>query len=682
MANEIYSPSKADEEQATTQNATSATQTDVNHHQADQTRLFMSKNTQRPTEYPSVEPGTLLQNRYLIEKSLGSGGISHVYKARDILLEHADVKDAVVAIKILQKHFIDQPDALQLLLQEARKTQQLSHPNIIRLIDVGKEGDHYFLVMEYLDGETLEEIINRYKPNGLPFKSALNLLTQIANGLEYAHQNGIIHADLKPANVMVDNKGNVKLLDFGVAHKLHLNVDVYAAEQPTALAPINGYTPAYASHEILSGHSPTPSDDVYSFACLAYELLTSKHPYDRYPANTAKTEKLQVKKPKHTNLIHWRALQKGLALDKNNRQESIGQFMRHFGRPLTPLMVGGAVGIALIISLASIFSNQQHNINQLQQQLTQLDGQLSYQNNLQFLTPPEVLQKLDSFSEMDPIIFNGVLRYHSESIIKHFESQIDNLLSASNNRYPDYVTLEKVLFSAATLFPDSHQLAGIRNRINRSKLSSIEVLENQLQSLLLAKRYNKNEQQQNAFIILSDLQHIEPGYQPRLSSDVVNLFLQEYQTALESMDAIKLQELIQVGEAVFSAEPAVASILTHTEEMKLAIVKLADYKTSLNTGSRVDFPYQEADIFYRSTFDFLNQQLSQSERVTEIDHVYEQWQELSKILPNDFDAGVRLRRQLADQYLKLSGEMLQSQQVRGAERLMRRANELMVSISS
>mgnify|MGYP006206318019 FL=1 len=150
----------------------------------------------------AVADGMLIKQRYLLETKIGSGGMSDIYRATDTFLQKAGVADCTVAIKVLQPQYVNQPEALQLLLQEAHKTQQLSHPNIVRVFDVDSDQHHHFIVMEFLDGESLEQVIKRYKPKGLPLKSACNLLQQIADALNYAHQIGIVHADLKPATLV------------------------------------------------------------------------------------------------------------------------------------------------------------------------------------------------------------------------------------------------------------------------------------------------------------------------------------------------------------------------------------------------------------------------------------------------------------------------------------------------
>ena len=361
----------------TAQETTSVDSLNTNTAQdADKTRYAVKPSANAKTAgQTALAAGMLIKQRYLLESKIGSGGMSDIYRATDTFLQQAGVLNCSVAIKVLQQQFVDQPEALQLLLQEAHKTQQLSHPNIVRVYDVDCDQQLYFIVMEFLDGESLDQVIKRYKPKGLPLKSALNLLQQIAAALNFAHRNGIVHADLKPANIMVNRAGEVKVLDFGVAQKLQLNHDIYAAEQQSQTAPLSGYTPAYASPQLLAGNTPAVADDVFSFACLSYELLTSKHPFDRMPADNAATEKKQANKPAHLNLLQWQALKRALQFDSKARNISIEQLMRHFNRQLWRGLATAAALGALAVGSWQYYQQQQAQLQSWARQTAEVTQQ-------------------------------------------------------------------------------------------------------------------------------------------------------------------------------------------------------------------------------------------------------------------------------------------------------------------
>src|SRR5437588_4889644 len=155
--------------------------------------------------------GEVIADRYELEELVGTGGMSSVYKARDRLL------DRNVALKILHEHHLEDADYVERFRREARAVAQLSHPNIVTVIDRGEADGRQFIVFEYVDGENLKELLRRQGPPPVP--RALQLAIQIGRALAFAHSQGLIHRDVKPQNVLIGD-GNAKVTDFGIARSL------------------------------------------------------------------------------------------------------------------------------------------------------------------------------------------------------------------------------------------------------------------------------------------------------------------------------------------------------------------------------------------------------------------------------------------------------------------------------
>jgi serine/threonine protein kinase len=206
---------------------------------------------------PTFERPTNI-GKYEILATLGRGGMGVVYKARDPGI------DRIVAIKtIIVGEEVDAEDNLaDRLTMEARSAGRLHHPNIVTVFDFGKEGELSYIVMEYVEGINLARIIDERRP--LPLDTKLNLLVQIANGLAYAHERGVIHRDMKPANICIASPGTAKILDFGLAR--------FDSTRLTRTGYMAG-TIAYMSPERLSGTTGAP-DDIFALGAVAYELLT------------------------------------------------------------------------------------------------------------------------------------------------------------------------------------------------------------------------------------------------------------------------------------------------------------------------------------------------------------------------------------------------------------------------
>lgn len=650
---------------------------------ADKTRFAVKLKASKDSSkaVTMLEPGMLIKQRYLLEHKIGSGGMSDIYRATDVFLQQAGVSNASVAIKVLQQQFVDQTEALQLLLQEAHKTQQLAHPNIVRVFDVDSDNGLYFIVMEYLDGESLEQVIKRYKPKGLPLKSALKLLQQIADALNYAHRLGIVHADLKPANIMVNRAGEVKVLDFGVAQKLQLNHDIYAAEQQSQTAPLSGYTPAYASAQLLAGNSPCVADDVFSFACLTYELLSSKHPFDRLPADKAAAAQKKAAKPAHINVLQWQALKRGLAFDGAARSTSISGIMQQLSRSLWR-PVGAAAAVALLGVGAWQYHQQQQQVLQAAEaQSAQLTAQQALYQQLSESAPAELLQAVQ-LPDIPLLQREAVLRSQQQRLISHFEQQIDLLLSDRSFNYPNYPEIEQILSQATALYPDSHYLIDLSSSMARSKQTALEVLRGQLNQLLLNRQYEPQQEGNDLYKLAAELTRIEQRYVLQPNTEEATIYRDSFNQAVASNDAVALKHLIRVGELIFANYSDTQALVSQGQQLASAVEAMAAYRQAVNDSQPAEFPYQAAELFYQHSFSLLEQELQQSAKANDVDAVYDKLQQFNAQVPADFSLHMALRRKLADKYLALSGELLQSNQVRTAERLMRRANELMSSLNS
>ena len=230
---------------------------------------------------------TVLNDRFVLGPIIGKGGMGVVYKARDLRKMEVNDKDDVVAIKVLSSELRDLPKYLIALQREAKKAQILAHPNIVTVYDFDRDGDIAYMTMEYLDGIPLSKIIEAHAP--LPRKEAVRIIRNIVHGLAYAHKHKIVHSDLKPSNIFLLKNGAIKILDFGIARAFQTH-DEKSSHITTLNLALNAFTPAYASCEIIDNIPPTPKDDIYALGCVAHELLTRKHPYDRTYANKAKKE--------------------------------------------------------------------------------------------------------------------------------------------------------------------------------------------------------------------------------------------------------------------------------------------------------------------------------------------------------------------------------------------------------
>ena len=207
--------------------------------------------------------GQLIADRYEVKETVGAGGMSTVYCAFDTLLERN------VALKILHDQYGDDEEYVARFRREARAVAQLSHPNIVTVIDRGEENGRQFIVFELVDGENLKELVGRGGP--LPVRRVLELGLEVGRALAFAHGQGLVHRDVKPQNVLLNGDGRAKVTDFGIVRSLDA---VGQTETGTVLG-----TSHYIAPEQARGERVDAQTDVYSFGVVLHELLTGEVPY-------------------------------------------------------------------------------------------------------------------------------------------------------------------------------------------------------------------------------------------------------------------------------------------------------------------------------------------------------------------------------------------------------------------
>ena len=279
-----------------------------------------------PAENPDerVQIGSVLRDRFMLQERVSGGSMGVVFKALDRRLAEGGSQEPWVAIKVLSPKLSRNSDALRALQQEAAKSRCLTHPNIVRFIDFDRDEDLYFLVMEWLEGRTLADILDSPDSRIVDFDKAFAITGQIGKALEYAHRCGIVHADVKPGNIMMMPNGDAKLFDFGVARVLQRQTSADPDFDPGILGAV---TPAYSSMQVLTGEDPVPADDVFSLACLLYRLIAGYRVFGPRNAAEAADEGMSPQRLDGLSDAQWSAIRKALSYSRVTRFDSMGQFL-------------------------------------------------------------------------------------------------------------------------------------------------------------------------------------------------------------------------------------------------------------------------------------------------------------------------------------------------------------------
>lgn len=233
------------------------------------------------------EKGRILADRYELKELIGQGGMADVYLAYDDILKRE------VAVKILRSSLTGDPIYITRFHREARAAAALCHRNIVEIYDVGEEDDLYYIVMEYVRGQTLKELIN--KRGALHYVEAVDIMKQVVSATALAHSMGIVHRDLKPQNILVTDSGIVKIADFGIA-------SIQSLSQVTQTDTIMGSL-HYLAPEIARGEKATPQSDIYALGVVFYELLRGDVPFNgESPVNIA-LKHMRDEIPQYVNII-------------------------------------------------------------------------------------------------------------------------------------------------------------------------------------------------------------------------------------------------------------------------------------------------------------------------------------------------------------------------------------------
>lgn len=269
-----------------------------------------------------VQVGSVLRDRFLLQEKVSGGSMGVVYKALDRRLAEVEADDPWVAIKVLSPKLAKHGQALKALQQEATKGRCLLHPHIVRFIDFDRDDDLYFLVMEWLEGRTLASILDSADAKTIDHDGAFGIVAQIGKALQYAHSCGIVHADVKPGNIMIMPNGDAKLFDFGVAR-------VRQKQERGDFDPgvLGALTPAYSSMQVLTGEDPVAADDVFSLACLLYRLVAGHRVFGPRNAAEASQEGMKPQRPQGLRDSQWNALKKALSYSRVTRFASVADFL-------------------------------------------------------------------------------------------------------------------------------------------------------------------------------------------------------------------------------------------------------------------------------------------------------------------------------------------------------------------
>ena len=266
------------------------------------------------SQRPALAPGKVLCDRYLLEQVIGCGGTAIVFRARDMLSAKGSAPNLQIAIKTPRPELGEPERAAKRLKHEFDHARLLSHPSIVRVLELHEDEGRSFMTMELVKGKLLSQLLRDWTM--VPVSLAHKILRKCAEALQYAHSQNVVHGDFKPGNVFITPEEGVRIVDFGTAAGPLANESRIPAGTPT-----------YASPEVLSGETPDPRDDVFSFACVAYELLTGQHPFGRQSSLQARDEAKIPPRAWNLSTSQWLSLLSALSWKREQRPTSVEELL-------------------------------------------------------------------------------------------------------------------------------------------------------------------------------------------------------------------------------------------------------------------------------------------------------------------------------------------------------------------
>lgn len=550
----------------------------------------------RPTNPPpgdvKLEPGTVLKERFTLDEVLGVGGMGTVYKGRDLIKVEARDKNPYIALKVLNEDFKKHPDSFIALQREASRQQKLAHPNIATVYDFDRTGGGtVFLTMEMLEGQPLNLFIkNTVRPrNGLSFAEAWPMVQGLGNALIYAHERNIVHSDFKPGNCFLTLDGTMKVLDFGIARAVKNPGQSDGEKTLFDPSKLGALTPAYASAEMLEGREPDQRDDIYALACVTYELLTGRHPFNKIPAKDARDNHLAPAPIKGLTRKQMRGLLRGLAFDRRHRSQNVAEFVREFeGRtpPLkNPLIVVPAITVLLLLGGGYPLMNLMHQRD--------LNARIASAQTGDPVAIDSVLAGLTTLS--DPTDQERVLVAARDAILQSFENQVNAKIDLDRGQL-DFTGARALIsrLQSFHVYKDSAQVKALTEQIEQRENALLAAQTERFNTLLERGALLARDGEDDVTDPLDLIRRFAPQVVEPLQQRLPGAYAAAIEHALTVEDFVHAGELSAAGLKLVPGSKSLlnltdkidnereraalaAKILTLTGEIRAALAQFTDF---------------------------------------------------------------------------------------------------------
>jgi serine/threonine protein kinase len=554
-------------------------------------------------ETKSLNVGDTVDGQFILEKVIGRGGMGVVYMARDIKAEAAKDRDPYVALKLLNENFKRHPDSLAALQREAKKAQSLAHPNIVNVYNFDFDDHNAWIVMEYLKGKPLDKISR----GSISRKEAFSIIQQLGQALQHAHSQKppIVHCDFKPANAFLTTDGTVKVLDFGIARAAPIGLEDEGDHTVFDVGKLGALTPSYASCEMLRGFDPDPRDDVYALACVAYGLLSGKHPFHRRSAVDAQAQRLKPPPIKGLKGRQFNALAKGLAFERGKRTGSVRQFIREIspnrsGNRKTRLRVG--LFLALLVLGFAVSSPMWWPATQREWQVYQLRQQIVTAENTNIADLTGLILALSTNAKKrlfsDPQV--------SARVIDYYDIRIEEAFSPAQENY-DYLQARALIDEFSRLLPDPKYAEQTAVALEKQKDAALLQQYERRNEAIRKNRLLSTDGADNLPDILDVIRRIDPQNGAFSDAGITTTYIVAAERALQKRDLKRAEALSLFAVESITGLPAGSS----REPLQARLDKIS--KGLSNDFPSDVTPQSSAEVYFDALRGAFNQALEKNE---------------------------------------------------------------------
>lgn len=541
-------------------------------------------------EYLNLEVGMVVKDRFLLEGVIGEGGMGFIFKAKDLRKEEAQDRNPYIAIKVLNESFKDHPEALKALQREARKSQDLSHPNIITVFDFDRDGDNVYMTMELMEGTPLDKFIKTtLKEQPISVTEALRITQEMGLALAYAHSKNIVHSDFKPGNVFLQKDHSVKVFDFGIARASKQGLTGAQGEMTRFDAgTLGALTPAYASLEMMLGEEPDQRDDIYALACVCHELLTGKHPFDKKSADLAMAANMTVAPIKGLDRKQMKGLLKGLAFKRADRSESVEQFLEDIRKvTLTRKEIGVRVGavavLAGVLAVGVPFYLDKRTFDTL-------SAGLRDSNLTQVAATLDTIDALEKTDLRDKIISNTD---NQQQIVDYIGKRAAELFNLDSKHY-GYQDAKALVQRGLAYYRDSATLRTLADQVEHSKAMLMLMLDTLYTQFIQDGKLLDDGTDNNMPAVLTIVRTVDPDNYLLKDKRLPDAYLTASRQRFDSQDLDTADKLVTAGLERFNDDIALVNMQDTISAERLRLEQVARIAT-LSSAIETALPNLTAD---------------------------------------------------------------------------------------